>query len=160
MTGARDDVVIILAVKIGEQETKLGGKARKRAERHDVQDGHPPGVLVFENIELLLDIRFNRHRFEPYISPNCNGNNDRHIDQRGVLVPNNDVAASGEFHGLGSQKPKHSKANKPGSKKLDERYAKVSDPGLDAQRGALQAFGKEIGRGGHETRERATADAG
>src|SRR5690625_3798645 len=120
MTGARDDVVIILAVKIGEQETKLGGKARKRSERHDVQDGHPPGVLVFENIELLLDIRLYRHRFQADISPNCHDNDDWNVDQCGVLVPNNHVGAPGKFHGLGAQKSEHSKTNKPGSKQLDE----------------------------------------
>jgi hypothetical protein len=44
--GARDDLRVARAIEVDHEQAELRGQARERAEGHDVDQRHPPGVLV------------------------------------------------------------------------------------------------------------------
>ena len=131
----------------------------KGAEGHDVEDRHPPGVLVLKmsNCCLMLaligtDLSIVHARIAPIMSG---------IQTKAAFWYHTVWSGlPGNFICWLPPKTERTDGDEVGREQLaDDRDTEVADAGLQAERGALLGAGRS-GRRGHEAGERAAADAG
>jgi hypothetical protein len=146
---------------LDHQQAELRGQAGERAEGHDVDQRHPPGVLVAEDVELLAMLALIGTDFSIDPREQTADDHQRDPDEGCVLVETFLVGLARGLEDLRAaedRQPGH--RDQIGRQQLDNRDPEVAEAGLQTERGPLHPPGEEEGRRGHEAGEDATADAG
>ena|GEM_PF-6418865 len=145
-----------LAKGVVDEEREMRREAREGAEGHQVDRREEPGVLVAEDVDLLAQVRLDRHILEEREGEDDGDDRPRHEHQRDVGKRQRSTVRGDHRRDEGGER--QGNADDPGGEQLDKAHAEVADPGLDPERRSSQAPREKVARRRHVAGEGAAAD--